>query len=190
MGYGIFPISFHCFLRIRPRVLVDVSRIDLSTYVLGYNISAPILIAPTSLHKLAHPEGLKSSKKDFGWDSFPPAKCLYYLLFVSGEVVTARAAAACKTIMVLIQQICHTYKRCCRLIQLSFTAGSILHIFLHFGGGCFQLQCCSVLSNICIVFFLISYYSNFCCYLFLMCYYYYYYLFGRNTHWNLITIYE
>ncbi|KAK9993886.1 hypothetical protein SO802_023589 [Lithocarpus litseifolius] len=60
-------------IMIPPRILVDVSRIDLSTNVLGYNISAPILIAPTALHKLAHPE----------------------------EVVTARAAAACKTIMAL-----------------------------------------------------------------------------------------
>ena len=65
-GHGILPISFHGFLRIRPRILVDVSRIDLSTNVLGYNISAPILIAPTALHKLAHPEGLKSSKKYLG----------------------------------------------------------------------------------------------------------------------------
>jgi (S)-2-hydroxy-acid oxidase len=37
---------------------VDVSRIDLSTTVLGHNISSPIMIAPTALHKLAHPEGL------------------------------------------------------------------------------------------------------------------------------------
>ncbi|KAK4789972.1 hypothetical protein SAY86_017276 [Trapa natans] len=58
----------------RPRVLVDVSRIDLSTTILGHSISAPILIAPTGLHKFAHPEG---------------------------EVATARAAAACNTIMVL-----------------------------------------------------------------------------------------
>ncbi|XP_062155080.1 peroxisomal (S)-2-hydroxyacid oxidase GLO4-like isoform X2 [Alnus glutinosa] len=61
-------------ITILPRILVDVSRIDLSTSVLGYNISAPIMIAPTALHKLAHPEG---------------------------EVATARAAAACKTVMVL-----------------------------------------------------------------------------------------
>ena len=54
--YHLF--SFCGFLRIRPRILVDVSRIDLSTTVLGYKISAPILIAPTALHKLAHPEGL------------------------------------------------------------------------------------------------------------------------------------
>ncbi|XP_040370272.1 peroxisomal (S)-2-hydroxy-acid oxidase GLO4 isoform X3 [Rosa chinensis] len=60
-------------ITLRPRVLVDVSRIDMSTTVLGYKISAPIMIAPTSMHQLAHPEG---------------------------EVATARAAAASNTIMV------------------------------------------------------------------------------------------
>ncbi|XP_059665537.1 peroxisomal (S)-2-hydroxyacid oxidase GLO4-like isoform X2 [Cornus florida] len=53
---------------------VDVSRIDTSTTILGYNTSAPIMIAPTSMHKLAHPEG---------------------------EVATAKAAASCNTIMAL-----------------------------------------------------------------------------------------
>ena len=43
--------------RIRPRVLVDVSQVDMSTTVLGYPISAPILLAPTASHKLAIPEG-------------------------------------------------------------------------------------------------------------------------------------
>jgi len=46
--------------RFRPRVLVDVSKIDMSTKILGYPISAPIMIAPTGNHKLAHPEGLSS----------------------------------------------------------------------------------------------------------------------------------
>ncbi|XP_050285214.1 peroxisomal (S)-2-hydroxyacid oxidase GLO4-like isoform X10 [Quercus robur] len=58
----------------RPRILVDVSRINLSTTVLGYKISAPIMVAPSAMHKLAHPEG---------------------------ETATARAAAASNTIMVL-----------------------------------------------------------------------------------------
>lgn len=49
---------FLWLLRFRPRVLVDVSRIDMSTTVLGYKVSAPIMIAPTAMHKLAHPEGL------------------------------------------------------------------------------------------------------------------------------------
>ncbi|GMH17569.1 hypothetical protein Nepgr_019410 [Nepenthes gracilis] len=61
-------------ITICPRILIDVSNMDLSTNVLGYNISAPIMIAPTAMHKLAHPEG---------------------------EIATAKAAAACKTIMVL-----------------------------------------------------------------------------------------
>lgn len=61
-------------IMIRPRILVDVRHIDMSTSILGYNISAPIMIAPTAMHKLAHPHG---------------------------ELATARAAAACGTIMVL-----------------------------------------------------------------------------------------
>lgn len=59
---------------IRPRVLVDVSKLDISTTILGYKTSSPIMIAPTAMQGLAHPEG---------------------------EVATARAAAACNTIMVL-----------------------------------------------------------------------------------------
>lgn len=61
-------------IMLRPRILVDVRNIDMSTTLLGYNLSAPIMVAPTGMHKLAHPEG---------------------------EVATARAAAACSTIMVL-----------------------------------------------------------------------------------------
>ncbi|CAN6707651.1 unnamed protein product [Malus baccata var. baccata] len=61
-------------ITLQPRILVDVSRVDMSTTVLGYKISAPIMLAPTAMHQLAHPEG---------------------------EVATARAAAACNTIMIL-----------------------------------------------------------------------------------------
>ncbi|CAN1827901.1 Peroxisomal (S)-2-hydroxyacid oxidase GLO4, partial [Linum perenne] len=61
-------------ITIRPRVLIDVSRIDTSTTILGYPISSPIMVAPTALHKLANPEG---------------------------ELATARAAAASNTIMIL-----------------------------------------------------------------------------------------
>ncbi len=44
-------------LRLRPRVLVDCSTIDMSTSVLGIPISMPILVAPTASHGLLHPEG-------------------------------------------------------------------------------------------------------------------------------------
>lgn len=46
-------------IRLRPRVLVDVSTsaLDTRTTVLGTPVSMPILVAPTALHCLAHPEG-------------------------------------------------------------------------------------------------------------------------------------
>jgi len=56
----------------RPRVLRDVSTLDLSTTVLGTKVSLPVLIAPCGGHKRAHPEG---------------------------ELATYRAAAACGSIM-------------------------------------------------------------------------------------------
>jgi len=42
---------------LRPRVLRDVSALDLSTTVLGTKVSLPVLIAPCGGHKRAHPEG-------------------------------------------------------------------------------------------------------------------------------------
>lgn len=44
-------------LRLRPRVLVDVSRIDPTTTVLGHALTMPVLTAPCSFNALAHPEG-------------------------------------------------------------------------------------------------------------------------------------
>uniref|UniRef100_A0A453L503 FMN hydroxy acid dehydrogenase domain-containing protein n=1 Tax=Aegilops tauschii subsp. strangulata TaxID=200361 RepID=A0A453L503_AEGTS len=58
---------------LRPRVLVDVSNIDMSTSLLGYNMPSPIIVAPTGSHKVANPEG---------------------------EVATAKAAASCNSLMV------------------------------------------------------------------------------------------
>ena len=56
------------------RVLVDVSRRDLTTSVLGQPVAMPILVAPTAFHALATPEG---------------------------EAATARAAGASGTVMIL-----------------------------------------------------------------------------------------
>src|SRR4029078_8094383 len=53
---------------LRPRVLRDVSVLDLSTTVLGTKLKLPVLIAPCGGHKRAHPDG---------------------------EIATYRAAAAC-----------------------------------------------------------------------------------------------
>jgi 4-hydroxymandelate oxidase len=57
-----------------PRVLVDVGAVRTETTVLGATVPSPILLAPTALNRLGHPEG---------------------------EVAVARAAAAARTVMVL-----------------------------------------------------------------------------------------
>jgi 4-hydroxymandelate oxidase len=59
---------------LRPRVLVDVSDVDLRTTVLGQEVAFPILLAPTALQRMAHRYG---------------------------ELATARAAASIGALMVL-----------------------------------------------------------------------------------------
>jgi isopentenyl diphosphate isomerase/L-lactate dehydrogenase-like FMN-dependent dehydrogenase len=61
-------------IELRPRALVDVSKVDLSTTVLGERVEMPLLLAPVAVQRLAHPEG---------------------------ELATAKAAAAASTIMTL-----------------------------------------------------------------------------------------
>lgn len=61
-------------VRLRPRVLRDVSAVDPATRVLGTPVAAPLLVGPTALHTLAHPEG---------------------------EVATARAARAAGSLLVV-----------------------------------------------------------------------------------------
>ncbi|VAH46047.1 unnamed protein product [Triticum turgidum subsp. durum] len=50
------------------RSLIDVSKIDMTTTILGFKLSMPIMISPTAMQKMAHPDG--------------------------GEYATARAASA------------------------------------------------------------------------------------------------
>ena len=61
-------------IALRPRMLVDVSVIDTSATVLGQRVAAPILVAPTAMHRLGHPEG---------------------------ELATARGAGAAETLMIV-----------------------------------------------------------------------------------------
>src|SRR5690242_718435 len=58
-------------IRLRPRVLMDVNRCDISTSVLGLPVSMPVLLAPSAAHGLAHPDA---------------------------ELATARAAGAARTL--------------------------------------------------------------------------------------------
>ena len=61
-------------IRLRPRVLVDVSNVVTSLTLFGQALSSPILLAPAGVHGLLHPEG---------------------------EVETARGAARANTVLVI-----------------------------------------------------------------------------------------
>lgn len=58
-------------IALRPRILVDVSRRDLSTTLLGQTLALPVLVAPMALQRMAHTDG---------------------------ELATARAATSVKTV--------------------------------------------------------------------------------------------
>jgi len=44
-------------IRLRPRILVDVSNLDTRVTLFGQEMPFPILLAPTAYHRLLHPEG-------------------------------------------------------------------------------------------------------------------------------------
>ncbi|NXU91569.1 HAOX2 oxidase, partial [Xiphorhynchus elegans] len=50
-------------IRFRPRMLRDVSMMDIRTRILGTEISFPVGIAPTGFHQLAWPDGEKSTAR-------------------------------------------------------------------------------------------------------------------------------
>jgi 4-hydroxymandelate oxidase len=95
-------------LRLRPRVLRDVSIVDTTATMLGTTSAAPIGIAPTAAHELAHPEGecataagaaaagaiyitstlATRSLEDIA--ATAPDAVRWFQLYVRGELATAR----------------------------------------------------------------------------------------------------
>jgi len=67
-------------IKLRPRVLVDVRTVDLSTTLLGEPVDCPVMVAPMAFQTLAHDEG---------------------------ELAMARAAAACGSVMVVSTMASH-----------------------------------------------------------------------------------
>ena len=53
-------------LKINPRVLVDVSKLDTTVSLFGQKLAYPILIAPTAFHKVMHPDGEMATVKGAG----------------------------------------------------------------------------------------------------------------------------
>jgi 4-hydroxymandelate oxidase len=44
-------------LRLRPRILCDVTQVSVATTVLGTPVRWPVLVAPVAFHRVAHPDG-------------------------------------------------------------------------------------------------------------------------------------
>jgi 4-hydroxymandelate oxidase len=57
--------------RFRPRVLVDVSRVDPSTTMLGAPVAMPVAIAPMAAHGLAHPDAEVATARAAGAAAVP-----------------------------------------------------------------------------------------------------------------------
>ena len=79
-------------LRLRPRVLRDVGSVDPSTTVLGQRVAAPILVAPTAYHRMAHDEGEVATAR--GVAAAGTLMCVSTLATVSLEDVAAAAPDA------------------------------------------------------------------------------------------------
>src|SRR5689334_23063696 len=77
-------------IRLLPRVLVDVSRIDTRVKLLGLDLPHPILLAPVAYQKLLHPEGEVAAVRGAG-----TAQAVY--VFSSSANVTVEEAAGAAT---------------------------------------------------------------------------------------------
>jgi len=112
-------------LRLRPKVLVDVSKIDTRTTLFGQELAHPILLAPAADHRMIHPEGeaatargAGSSNTIFLLSSFAntcvedvarhASAPLWFQLYVqrdrefTRDVVQRAAAAGCKALCVTV----------------------------------------------------------------------------------------
>ena len=79
-------------LRLRPKVLRDVSAVDPSTTVLGQRVVAPLLVAPTAYHRMAHDEGERATARAVA--AAGTLMCVSTLATVTLEEVAAAAPGA------------------------------------------------------------------------------------------------
>ena len=92
-------------LKLRPRVLVDVSHRNLQSSILGRSIESPILIAPSAFHCLAHPDG---------------------------ELATAKAANQAGTIMILSTLSTKSIEEVSQVrTALNPNVGQIFQLYVH-----------------------------------------------------------
>ncbi|MEO7772918.1 MAG: alpha-hydroxy acid oxidase [Gemmatimonadaceae bacterium] len=58
--------SAYSDIKLRSRILVDVSHIDTSVTIFGQKLAHPIVLSPTAYHKLVHPEGEVATARGAG----------------------------------------------------------------------------------------------------------------------------
>ena len=76
-------------IKLRYRILVDVAERDLSCELLGARLSAPIILAPTALHRMAHDDGERATAR-----AAASADILMTLSSISSTAMEDVAAAA------------------------------------------------------------------------------------------------
>lgn len=76
-------------IRLRPRMMVDVTNVSTRTEVLGHDISMPVLVAPMAFQRLAHPEGELATAR--GAARADTIFCLSTVATASAENVAAAA---------------------------------------------------------------------------------------------------
>lgn len=76
-------------LRLRPRILVDVASLDLSTTAFGRRLAHPVIVAPMAAHDLAHPDAESASARGAA-----AAGALFTLSTISSVPMEEVAAAA------------------------------------------------------------------------------------------------
>jgi 4-hydroxymandelate oxidase len=76
-------------IELRPRILRDVGAVDLSVDVLGTRLAAPVIVAPTAAHRLAHPDGELATAR-----AVAAAGSLFVISSRAGTTLADIAAAA------------------------------------------------------------------------------------------------
>ncbi|XP_043275920.1 hydroxyacid oxidase 1 isoform X2 [Venturia canescens] len=80
-------------LRIRPKVLRNVSHRDLSTMVMGEKVSMPLGVSPTAMQRMAHPDGECANAR-----AAQAAGTIFTLSTISTSSIEEVAAAAPKAV--------------------------------------------------------------------------------------------
>lgn len=110
----------------------------MSTTILGYNVSAPLMLAPTAMHQLAHPEGMKSHPSVEAVDGVLPS--LTAALSSYQEKLPLQ-----KQLPLLKSSWCYSgfwyvsYTKPFTNAKLDPSPGSFVHVDLHGGRGSIQL---------------------------------------------------